>query len=100
MTCMSSGSMDIGDLARITVAIKNATGAYTDPTTLAITVKQPDGTELQGNLIAGLVKTSSGRYYFEFQITQAGTHKYRWVSTGTATGATEGEFEVNASEFV
>lgn len=100
MSCLSNGSMDIGDLARVTVAIKNASGAYTDPTTLAITVKQPNGAELQADLLTGLVKTASGRYYFEFQITQAGVHYYRWVSTGAATGATEGEFEVNTSEFV
>lgn len=92
--------MDIGDLARVTVAIKGPTGSYADPTTLQVTVKQPDGAELQGDLIAGLVKTGTGRYYFEFPVTQSGTHYYRWVSTGSATGATEGEFEVNTSEFV
>lgn len=100
MSCMSSGSLDIGDLARVGVNIQNSSGTYLDPSALQITVKQPDGTELQANLVAGLVKTGTGRYYFEFQITQSGTHYYRWVSTGTVTAASEGEFEVNTSEFV
>ena len=99
MSCLTSG-MDIGDLARVSVVIKNSSGTYTDPTTLQVTIKQPDGTELQADLVAGLTKTGTGKYYYEFPITQSGTHYYRWVSTGNATGATEGEFEVNTSEFV
>lgn len=85
-------TFDVGDSARLTVALAVA-GLATDPTTLTLTVKAPDGTEAtySGGQV---VQTSTGSYYADVPVTAEGQWKYRWAATGTVVAAEEGSFLV------
>jgi hypothetical protein len=90
-----ANTYDIGDAARISAAFTNAAGPV-DPTTIVLTVRTPDGahtTYTYGTDVA-LVKDSTGNYHVDLAITQVGTVRYRWVSTGTGAAAEEGRFDV------
>lgn len=70
-------------------------GALTDPTTVTLRIREPDGT-LTSVTYAGaqVVKDSTGRYHYNFRPDQAGVHHYRWIGTGAVTAAFEGAFHV------
>lgn len=87
---------DIGDTVRITnVFTTQATGAAVDPTTIALTLMAPDGTETTYTYAGGTVtKDSTGTYHVDVSITASGDYRYRWVSTGTGAAAEEGRFQV------
>lgn len=88
---------DIGDLARLTATF-TMDGAAVDPSTVSLIVKAPDGTlttKVYGT-DAELERTATGVYRMDLTITQAGTYRYRWVSTGTGKAAEEGQFDVRS----
>lgn len=78
-------------------------GVDTDPTTLALTVRAPSGTETTYTYSAGstvVVKTSAGDYYCDVTPDEPGRWWWRWVSTGTTTAdASEGNFLVQDAPF-
>ena len=94
-----------GDQVRITGEFRNrSTGVLTDPTTISLKVKDPqDTTTTYTYAGATITKTSTGLYYYDLTIPDdedsEGTWHFRWVITGTLTGASEGKFKVVESEF-
>lgn len=68
-------------------------GVLTDPTSITLTTLDPDGTE--SNYPA--TKDAVGEYHVDLTPTLVGHYAWRWVSTGTAAGADEGEFDVLAA---
>lgn len=74
----------------------HAVGTLTDPTTVTFSITEPDGT--QTTYVQGIddeaVKDSTGVYYVDWTITQAGRHYWKWTGTGTVITAEEESFTV------
>lgn len=96
---MAATTYDVGDVARISATFAQ-NGTAMDPSSVAITVEQPDGT--QATYTYGddeeLVKDSTGNYHVDIPVTAEGQYRYRSVSTGTGASAAEGFFLVRARE--
>lgn len=86
---------DIGDQVRLTSNLTNLSGTLTDPTTVTLRVRKPDGVATDYTYAGGAVtKSSTGVYYRDVDIDQAGEWNYRWSGTGTLVVAEEGQFYV------
>ena len=86
--CNVGGGIRLGNTIKVSDVV-------TDPTTLTITVEDPSGNlDSYTYAAAQVAKTSTGVYYYDLALDEAGTWSYRWVSTGAALGADEGQFEV------
>lgn len=96
---MSPRSYDVGDVVRSTATFKVA-GVLTDPTTVTFKYKSPSGTIVTKTYaLSEVTKDSTGIYHYDFTVDAAGTWFYRWISTGTAAGASEVQIQVRKSEF-
>jgi hypothetical protein len=88
---------DIGDLIRLTGSFTDLDGNASDPTTITLSIKEPNGDVV--NLVYGqdvfVVKQSTGIYYMDFAPAMEGLHYYRFAGTGTVTAAEEMNFYVN-----
>jgi hypothetical protein len=98
---------DLGDTRYIgnhssitgTSAFKNSAGADTDPSTVTIRVKKPDGTTtvyVYGGSPAAL-REAAGRFYVAVAFDQAGPWGWALVGTGAVAEATGGRFYVRES---
>src|SRR5687768_7463363 len=93
---------NIGDIHPVSINIQtlvNRVLTDTDPTTLTLHVRTPDGTYTSSVYLAGgqtytIVKDSTGDYHADIPITMAGVWWYEWVSTGPGAGAEERAFRV------
>lgn len=80
-------------------------GTPTDPTTITLRVKQPDGTvtvygPYDGNTGgSGIIRESAGVYTPAIVLDDAGYWFARWEGTGAAAGAVEHQAIVDPSEF-
>jgi len=92
---------DVGDAVRITNTFTNLAGTATDPTTITVKVKTPANIETTYVYLtdAAVVRTSTGVYYIDVSLTEAGVWAYRFVGTGTVKAAKEGTFIVDYSHF-
>ena len=91
----------VGDLVRVTGTFTTLAGAATDPTAVFFSYKTPAGvtTTLTYGVDAALVKSSTGVYYVDVNVTAAGNWYYRFYSTGTGQTADESYFSVPYSAF-
>ena len=69
---------DLGDVANLTVTVRNAAGTAANAGAVVCTVTQPDGTATP----CSTVNTSTGNYSAGFTPSQAGRHLVRWVASG------------------
>lgn len=93
---MAEFDYDIGDVATLSATFTNAAGTATDPDTVTVTVREPDGT-LEVYVYGTdpeVVKDATGRYSFDQECTVAGTWFYSFVGTGAVATAEEGTFSV------
>jgi hypothetical protein len=90
---------DIGDVVRITASFTNVAGVAADPTTTALLVMLPDGSEASYATEA-LVHDSIGTFHLDLGIAQSGTYSYRWTGSGTVAAVMEDSFEVTATILV
>lgn len=80
-------------------------GVATDPTTVTVRVKKPDGTVTVAGPVAGgtggsgIVRASAGVYTFPVTLDNAGYWFARFEGTGAATGAEDQQAIVDPSEF-
>lgn len=100
-------SYDEGDQPRIgnhadsgADAFTDTSGVVTDPTTITLTVKEPDGTatiyQYSGN--PALFKETTGRYYRDVLLDAPGLWTYRLLGVGTQVqAAAEGQLHVRQS---
>jgi len=88
-------SYQIGDRIKITVTFRNSAGVLADPTSVAIMVKTPAGTESS----EPPNKDSVGIYSHQLTLTQSGKYHYRAKGTGSVVAANEGFFSVTTSAF-
>ncbi|MDE1904967.1 MAG: hypothetical protein KGH75_00770 [Rhodospirillales bacterium] len=74
-------------------------GVATDPTTVSLTYRTPDGTETVLTYAASqITKDSVGNYHVVLTVTQAGSTTYLWDGTGTDIAAISGSFFVRRQE--
>jgi hypothetical protein len=61
-----------------------------------VVIREPDGTETTYTYgtSSELVRTSQGHYRVDIEPDQAGTHRFRWTSTGTGKASEEGWFQI------
>jgi len=97
-------SCDVGDRVKLTSynadgeGFKNTAGALTDPATVTLKVKKPDGTVTTYTYAsAEITKDAVGRYSYQLTIDQDGVWSYRWIGTGTIVAAEEDAFFVRKS---
>ena len=85
---------DIGDRVRMQLILKDYGGALTDGT-VTCSVKTPAGV----TSAATVTNPATGVYHAFVTITEAGTWRYRFASTGATISAGEGSWQVGASAF-
>lgn len=91
---------DIGDVVRIRTSpvFANALGVATDPTTVTLTVREPNGTTTAYTYGAGqLTKAGTGDYYRDVTITAAGRWAWEFIGTGIVAAGASGSFRVRES---
>lgn len=84
------GAFNVGSVARLAITF-NVDGVATNPTTVTLTLEQPDGvtSDLTG---PQLDNPTTGSFRRDVLVSQAGQWKFRWVGTGAAAGAEQGSF--------
>lgn len=81
---------DIGDVVKLTGTFRDVDGDLANPTTVTLTVLEPDGTTSTPSASS----SSTGIYTATVTIDQSGTWRYRWEGTGDVVTAEEGSFDV------
>ena len=92
---MSSESrIEPGDVRRLSTTITNILDVVGDPTTLVFAMNTPDGTvtTYTWQTDVALVKESAGVFHVDWPVTQVGTHRYSFVSTGVNAAYSEDSF--------
>ena len=81
----------VGDRVRCTGTIKDRTPAEIDPSSVYGWYKSPRGTVVtyQYGVDGECVRTDTGDYYIDVDITEHGTWRYGFYSTGTGKAASE-----------
>lgn len=91
---------DIGDRRRLSCEIRDETGTLADPTTVTFKMFEPDKvvTQYVYGEDAQVYKDSTGCYHVEWDITQAGTHWWRFEASGSIGVAEETQFRVRKTK--
>lgn len=86
---------DVGDSVKVSGTFKVA-GVDTDPTTVTVSYKKPDGTVVSKVYLtdAEVVKDATGQYHMDIPVDASGRWHYRFVGTDAAKAAEEGDFYV------
>ncbi len=85
---------NIGDLVRLTVVFTDINKVPENPTTVLLDILAPDGTTVTPPAITN---PTTGTFYADLPITQAGIYKYRFTGTGTVQAVQEGQIVVSPS---
>jgi hypothetical protein len=79
---------------RLTTIAKVGT-VNTDPTTVTLRIRRPDGTvEVFTYAAAQITKDATGSFFKDYTPPAIGRYSYRWEGTGTVKAADEGQFKV------
>lgn len=87
---------DVGDLIRLGSVFKVGS-TPTDPSSVLLFVRKPDGSQLQYTYPASLSRSATGTYYKDLFVDDEGIWAYRFVATGTVYTAEESRFMVRLS---
>ena len=96
-----AATYDVGDLVRVTGTFTNAAGAAVDPTVVTFTFRTPAGvaTTYTYGVDAQLVKSATGVYYVDINVTAPQYWYCRFVSTGSGQAAGPHVFWVRPNDF-
>lgn len=73
-------------------------GTLTDPTTVSLLIRTPDGVQTTYTFAGGdITKDATGQYHYDITPTTTGKHTWRWVGTGAAHAPAEGAFNIEPS---
>ena len=97
---MTTDPFDIGDLKTLKGAFIDDAGADADPTSIVLTIQEPDGTLVTENFPGNITNPGVGKYEFDFAITKAGRHVVNWTGIGAVATAAENEFYARRKEAV
>ncbi len=88
----------VGQGLRLTGQFRDDAGRLTDPTTVYLRVKTPDGVIVTYVYLTdvALVRASTGVYYVDLDLEQDGCWSYTWGSTGAIQDVVDGTFSVRA----
>ncbi len=75
---MSYEQLTVGDAVRIFLECRDISGARSDPSTIELTMRFPDGTLLTVTPI----KDSVGTYHYDLSLEQSGTYSLRGKASG------------------
>lgn len=99
LTATLGNAVRIGT-ATAPILVRDSTGALVDPATITITVRKPDGTVTTP---ATPTRTTLGTFTYTYEPSaleaQAGTHRYRIITT-SPDAAYEGELYFSPSPFL
>jgi hypothetical protein len=97
---MTINVYDIGDNVKMTGAFTDSNDDPADPSGVQLAYEDPSGnvTTLVYGVDAAVVKNSTGSYYVELEVDEAGDWHYRWIATGTGKGAQIGQFAVKPQQ--
>jgi hypothetical protein len=84
---------NIGNIIRLTYAVKNDLQVLANPATATLTITQPDGTTVTPAVT--LPPPTTGLLVVDFTAAQAGLHSVRWTTTAPST-AEDDTFTVEA----
>ncbi len=84
---------DVGDLVTLGITF-TAAGVPTNPTTVVLTIKMPDGTTSTPAPTNG----SLGMYDYDLLLSASGVWLYRWAGSGAVQVAEEGQLYVRVSK--
>lgn len=84
---------DLGDVANLTVTVRNTAGTPANAGTVVCTITQPDGT----TSTPAVSNTGTGIYSAGFTPTLAGRHLVRWVATGANASSYTDVFDAFAA---
>jgi hypothetical protein len=88
---------DIGDQILITATFKVGTTA-TNPSTITLKIKYPDGTiTSHTGLAGGLTNPSTGTWQYLEAPTMPGIHWYGWTGTGSAAAYEEDRYYIRTN---
>jgi hypothetical protein len=96
-----ANTYDVGDEVRITGTFTDADGNAQDPTAVFFAFLAPSATSAttyEYGTDAELVKDSTGVYYVDLDLDEAGLWRYRFYSTGTGQAADEGYLHAREQE--
>ena len=87
-----------GSQKRLTVTFTDINDTPVDPTAIALTIREPDGT-LVTKAIGDLTKTGTGIYYYDHTIAdKPGRHVIHWQGTAGTFATFEQEFYARRKE--
>jgi len=90
---------DKGDLVRISVTF-TVSGVDTDPTTVALKIKDPEETITTYTYAASeIIKDAVGKYHKDIPINASGRWYYRWEGTGAVVTAGESYLQARQGAF-
>lgn len=97
----TTSEYEVGTEVRLTVTFRNFEGVVTDPTAVALQIKEPDGvlTAYAYPPAGTITKVSAGVYAAQVLLDKSGPWLYRWEGTGAVNAAREGTLIVDESEF-
>src|SRR3954467_12903300 len=94
MTVFVAGASELATLKNTFNVIINNVATPTDPTTVTLTVTDPDGTAVTYTYPATIVKVSTGVYTKDVSCPKPGQWQYVWTGTGTVSDVSDGGWEV------
>ena len=83
-------TFDVGDLIRITGTWTDSAGDATDPNTVLASHKDPSNVEISLTSTTGITKDSTGVYYFDMDLDEEGTWKYRFYGQASGDDSAQG----------
>ena len=87
----------VGTLVRLTFAVTAGSGAPAAPSTVALTLRSPDGSVT--DLSAAVVNDGVGLYHADYLPSEVGVYLYYWVAAGAADVTEQGKFQVTGPTF-
>lgn len=97
---MPTNTYDKGDGVRLWADFK-ANAVFADPTTISLYVQDPDRIETTYiyTAIGSVQRLSTGRYFYDLEITKSGQWHYKYEGAGAVNQTSESAFIVRRSEF-
>jgi hypothetical protein len=88
---MTTATVNVGSSKDLDFTFKDRDGTLTNPTSIALTIRQPDGTEI-AKTKTDMTEVSTGVWRYVFAVTQEGRHFARADGDGAVEAAVAVEF--------
>lgn len=88
---MTTNAYFVGSQKQLKVNFTDINDAPVNPTTIDLTIREPDGT-LVAKVVGDLGNPTTGEFTYNYTITKAGRHVVSWAGTSGVLAAFEQEF--------